>query len=610
LAKPGASARLDAFVQRLIGNRRDEGGWIMHRIPTTVLRGGVLLWIATGWGVPARAEDGGRAGDAETAADVVLVDGTIYTLQDDGPSAVEAIAIRDGAVVAAGSRAEIEAWIRPQTERIDLDGAFAVPGLVDAHAHLFNLGRLRMQADLVGTRSAEECIDIARSAAAALPEGAWLQGRGWDQNDWPVQAYPTKEMLDAAFGDRPVVLRRVDGHASWVNSAALRIVGYTSGEDAPPGGEILVDPDTGEPTGILVDAADDSLRARMPSESAEELDRILEVAQDAAARAGLTGIHDMGLTMATYAAIRRAQARDALRLRIVGYLSGRQTLEAFGDGARQPDPSALVRVAGVKLYADGALGSRGAALLQDYSDRPGHRGLLVSTPEDLTADVEQAFERGFTVAIHAIGDRGNRVALDAIEQGYARALARRPGLPPLRELRARIEHAQVLDPSDIPRFAALGVIPSMQPTHCTSDMPWAPQRLGPDRLAGAYAWRTLLDQGNLLPLGSDFPVESESPLLGLYAARTRQTPAGTPAGGWAPEQRLTALESLLGFTAWAAKACGVETWGRLTPGSRADVTVLDVDPLGQDPRALLDAKVRLTMVEGSVRYRSKAAGGS
>jgi predicted amidohydrolase YtcJ len=332
------------------------------------------------------------------------------------------------------------------------------------------------------------------------------------------------------------------------------------------------------------------------------MDRILELAVAAAAEAGLTGMHDMGLTKSAYEAVWRADGQDRLGLRVVAYLGGIEELENF-DGPHRPGPEARVRIEGVKLYADGALGSRGAALLGDYSDRAGHRGLLMVDPEELTHQVHQCLLRDFPVAIHAIGDRGNRVALDAIEQGYERAKQERPELPALSELRARVEHAQIVHPDDIPRFAHLGVIPSVQPTHCTSDMPWAPERLGEERLVGAYAWRTFLDDGNLLPLGSDFPVESESPLLGLYAARTRRGLDGLPEDGWSPEQRLTALEALLGFTVWPAAACGAEGWGRLAVGYRADVTALDLDPLGPSERSLLKAQVLFTMVDGTVVFR-------
>jgi predicted amidohydrolase YtcJ len=365
---------------------------------------------------------------------------------------------------------------------------------------------------------------------------------------------------------------------------------------------------TGEPTGILIDAADDTLRARIPEATPGELDRMLDLAVDEVLKAGLTGVHEMGVTHEFLAALKRAEDEDRLRIRVIAYLDGETVLSKFEGGPQRPEPRALLRVEGVKLYSDGALGSRGAALLEDYSDRPGHRGLLMRSPEALTGQIRRSFERGFGVAIHAIGDRANRISLNALERGHAQACATVPGLPSLRGLRARIEHAQVLSPTDIPRFAELGVLPSMQPTHCTSDMPWAPQRLGVGRLKGAYAWRSLRDVGCILPLGSDFPVESHSPLRGIYAARTRQTPEGSPKEGWTPEQRLTAREALLGYTVWPASACGVQAWGRLEPGYRGDVTVISEDPLADDPSRILRCQVLLTIVEGKVRYAALPTG--
>ena len=541
---------------------------------------------------------------AAPPADTILFGGTIYTLAGDQPSPVEALAITQGAVVAVGSREDIERLAGEDTERIDLEGGYATPGLVDAHAHLVNLAKLLRQANLIGTTSAEECVERTRAHAEKLPDGAWITGRGWDQNDWEENVYPDRSLLDEAFGDRPVYLRRVDGHAGWVNGAALAAAGFDRDTPDPPGGEILRDPETGEPTGILIDAADDSMQVVVPDPGAAERARSLREAIETAVAAGLTGVHEMGVTEEEFALFRGAEREGWLRLRLVAYLGGDAVLQAHDGGPERPSPDQRLRLEGVKLYADGALGSRGAALLEDYADRPGHRGLLLTSEEDLVAGVRRAFARGFGVAIHAIGDRGNRVALDAIRDGHAEALLKDPSVPPLKELRPRIEHVQVLHLDDLPRFHSLGVIPSMQPTHCTSDMPWAPERLGPERLAGAYAWRKLLDDDNILPLGSDFPVEEVAPRYGLWAARTRQTPEGKPRGGWSPEERLTPLEALLGFTVWAAEAAGVREWGRLVPGSRADVTVLDRDPLAKDAREILEATALLTMVEGTVVHRA------
>jgi predicted amidohydrolase YtcJ len=530
---------------------------------------------------------------------------------------VEALVAIDGEVVFVGTLAEARRRMPefaggtslrpgiPEMEELDLRGAVAVPGLVDAHAHLFNLGKLASRVTFFGTHSAEECVELAREHAKTLPEDAWVLGRGWDQNDWEDTRFPTRELLDAAFGDRPVLFERVDGHATWANSAALRAAEIDILTPDPEGGEILRDPVTGQPTGLLIDTAEELVWKVVPDPDAAELDRRLRAAMEQALQAGLTGIHEMGSDLDQIAALQRADARGELKLRMVVYLGGDAVLRSWREPPRRPDPDEMLRIEGVKLYMDGALGSRGAALLEDYSDRPGHRGLLATSSEAMSLMVRDAFDRGFSVAIHAIGDAGNRAALDAIARGYRLSSEDDPELGMLPSLRARIEHCQILDPSDLPRFAELGIIPSMQPTHCTSDMPWAPGRLGKQRLVGAYAWRSLRDTGCEIPLGSDAPVESISPLLGLYAARTRQDLDGLPRDGWSSEQCLDANEALLGYTAWTGRAVGVPQWGNLQPGSRADITVLDVDPLRDPPRALLRAKVLRTIVEGRSVFRAR-----
>ena len=534
---------------------------------------------------------------------LVLHGGTIHTLADGSAATVEAIALRDAEVVAVGSLEEVRASIDGPVRLVDLQGATVIPGLVDAHAHLQGLGEMLASVDLRDTGSAAECVERARAVESELAEGEWLFGRAWDQNDWDVKEFPTRDLLDEAFGDRPVVFTRVDGHAAWVNSAALEVAGIDADTPDPEGGEILRDPATGEPTGILVDTAENLVLEHAPEPGPEEIERRYRLAVEDAVRHGLTGVHDMGVGLDELEVLRRGEREGWLDLRTVVYLAGDPTLQAFEGGPDAADPTDRVRVVGVKLYADGALGSRGAALLEDYSDRPGHRGLLIQDPDVLQDHVENAFFRDFGVAVHAIGDRANRIVLDRIVAAHAAVVAERSDLPPLEVLRPRIEHAQVVHPEDLPRFAAHGILPSMQPTHCTSDMPWAPRRLGEDRLEGAYAWRTLRDLGCIVPLGSDFPVERVSPWLGLYAATTRQQPDGMPPGGWSPEQRLTPLEALLGFTRWAAAAIDEPAWGHLGVGGRADLVVVDRDPLEGAAADLLDTGVRLTMVDGEVVYR-------
>jgi predicted amidohydrolase YtcJ len=554
-----------------------------------MILGGCLL--AAALGLPARP--------VGAAADLLLHNGTIYTLEGDEPSPVEALAIGGGEVLAAGSLESCERLADPSTRRVDLRRNWVVPGLVDAHAHLKNLAALLDQIDLRGTGTPVQVIAAVRRHALAKPGEGWLIGRGWDQNDWPIVQWPTKEMLDPLYPERPVYLRRVDGHAAWVNSAALRAAGIDATTPDPEGGEILRDPETGEPTGILIDTAEDLIVDVIPPPSAEELAARLVEAMQQSAREGLTGIHEMGVSLRLLRAFQRAEAEGNMSVRVVAYLEGDSTLQRFDASPLRPEVSARLRIEGVKLYADGALGSRGAALLEDYRDRPGHRGLLYHPVDQMAEFVQHAFARHFSVAIHAIGDRANRLALEAIERGHRQGSLADRSLPSLEELRPRIEHAQVVALEDIGRFAQLGAIPSMQPTHCTSDMPWAEERLGEERLAGAYAWRSFRNAGLYLPLGSDFPVEAVSPLRGLYAARTRQNEFGEPDAGWYPDQRLQALEALLGFTVWPARALGLaDSWGRLAKGYRADLVVLDRDPLGEDPRELLEANVLMTMVEG------------
>jgi len=541
-----------------------------------------------------------QATSGSETVEIIFHGGTIYSFSRDDGSPVEAIAVAGGRVAAIGPLAEVENLATSATRRIDLQGATLLPGLVDAHAHLFNLGRSLQQAQLRGTVSADDCIERAQATEATLPPGVWLQGRGWDQNDWEVQMYPDRRLLDEAFGDRPVYLRRIDGHAAWVNSAALAAAGIDSDTPDPEGGEILRDPATGEATGIVIDAAEDLVTDAIPVETAEQLDRIVALATEDARAKGLVGVHEMGVTLAQWGALQRAAAAGTLPIRVVAYLGGRKVLDEYEGGPIRPEASARLRLEGVKLYADGALGSRGAALLADYSDRPGHRGLMQSSEEALTQAAAKSLERGFSVALHAIGDRGNRIALAAISNGYAAAKHARQDLPDLRDMRCRIEHAQIVHPDDIPRFGQLGILPSMQPTHCTSDMPWAPVRLGEARLVGAYAWRSFRASGTIVPLGSDFPVEKVSPLLGLHAALTRQQPDGNPEGGWSPDQRLSPQEAVLGFTAWAADACGVAEWGRLRRGDQADMTILSVDPLKHGPQEILGARVVGTVVGGEL----------
>lgn len=528
----------------------------------------------------------------------VLTAATIRTMDPARPVA-GAMAFDDaGAILAVGEAGALHArW--PDATRLDLGSATVIPGLIDAHGHVAGLGLSRMRVELEGTRDKAEVLARLRAFADSLQPGDWLLGRGWDQNDWPEQVFPTAADLDAAFPDRPVWLERIDGHAGWANSAALRATGQdldaggTRGDWHPAGGRIVRDAQ-GRATGVLVDGAMALVDGVLPAMDVASAERALSSGMQEAVRHGLTGVHDAGVSLLQMQAYRNLADRGEMPLRIHAMADGDSEALAWlcREGAYRHAGGRL-QMRAVKLYVDGALGSRGAALLEDYSDDPGNRGLVLMSPDQLGEAVAKARDCGIQVATHAIGDRGNRLVLDA----YEAALAGHPGL------RWRIEHAQVLAPEDLPRLAGLGVIASMQPTHATSDMPWAGDRLGPDRIHGAYAWRSLRDSGARLALGSDFPVESVDPRLGLYAAATRTDAAGEPIGGWLPGEVLTPFEALRGFTrdaAWAGFA-EAET-GTLAEGLRADFVVVAEDPLAIPATGLDDLTVLSTWVDGRAAY--------
>ena len=504
--------------------------------------------------------------------------------------------MRGDRILMVGAAADVLAAY-PDARRIDAGGRTVVPGLIDAHAHLMGLAQSLIQADLVGTESKQDIIDRLQNFAQELPEDAWLTGRGWDQNDWPTQAFPTRADLDEAFPDRPVWLVRIDGHAGWANTAAMEAVGMDeiAAMDDPEGGAIQRD-DGGTPNGIFIDTAMDVIEEAVPALSEAELDRGLELALEETAKYGLTGVHDAGADLETIDRYQRFIDDGQFPLRVYAMVDGRgETFDHYCAEGLLHNYQDRLAVRSVKFYMDGALGSRGAALLSEYADDSGNRGLLRTEPEVFNRDVQRAFACGFQVNTHAIGDRANRVVLD----GYEAAMDSVGDVVG----RHRIEHAQILAPSDIPRFAELDVIASVQPTHATSDMYWAEDRLGPDRIEGAYAWRSLLDSGAHLALGSDFPVEQVNPLLGFYAAITRQDAEGWPEGGWHPEERLTRYEALRGFTLDAAySAFQEDQLGSLEPGKLADFVILSHNIMEVRPPAILDTEVIATYLGGEKIY--------
>jgi predicted amidohydrolase YtcJ len=533
-----------------------------------------------------------------TAAEVtVLTASRIDTMDVAQPRATAMAFDADGRILALGDGAALLARY-PGAARIDAGNATVVPGMIDAHGHMSGLGMTHLTADLAGTGSKGEILQRLRDFARELPAGAWLVGRGWDQNDWPPdvdqgRGFPTAADLDAAFPDRPVWLSRIDGHAGWANSAAMRAVGKDlSGDWQPDGGRIVRDAQ-GRASGVFVDGAMALVDGVVPVPDEATVERALKLAMHDAVAHGLTGVHDAGIPLSEMRIYQRLADRGEIPMRITAFAGGDGDALAWlcDDGLYQ-HPSHRLKMRTVKLYIDGALGSRGAALLDDYSDDHGNHGLLMMPPGQMAAVVAKAKRCGVQVATHAIGDRGNRIVLDAYEKALGDDAT-------TTDHRWRIEHAQVLSPADLPRLARMHVIASMQPTHATSDMPWAEDRLGPQRIVGAYAWRQLRDSGARLALGSDFPVESVDPRLGLYAAATRTDAAGQPPGGWHPEELLTNYEALRGFTLDAAYAGFAEhEVGSLAVGKRADFVLLAQDPLTVPPAQLRGLTVLATYVDG------------
>lgn len=531
---------------------------------------------------------------------MILYNGVIITA-DKYLQPSEAVAIVDGKILAVGKKADIMPLGTWSTKKINLHGAAVVPGLTDAHFHLVGFGKSLERLQLVGTGSPEQIAQIVADKANELPPGTWIRGRGWDQNDWEVKAFPHHSVLDAVSPDHPVVLGRVDGHAIWVNSAALKLADITTATKAPDGGTIIRD-DSGEPTGVLVDNAQNLITSVLPASSDDDIRRWLLAAIKRMNEVGLTEVHDAGVSDQTIRIIKQLIDEGLFTIRYYGMLNGNDEplLDKYFAEGPILNYGNQMTVRAVKLYADGALGSRGAALLSAYSDDPGNTGLWVTPPKELERLVGKTLAAGFQPAVHAIGDRANRLVLDI----YERQMAKHGG----GDQRPRIEHAQILTTRDIRRFAKLGVIASVQPTHATSDMVWAEDRLGSKRIKGAYAWKQLLRDGARLAGGSDCPVEREEPLMQIYAARTRQDINGWPEGGWRPDDRMTGSQALRNITAWAAYAAFEDTLrGKIFPGFDADMTILSKSPVSCEPEEVPGIEVLTTFIGGKVVFKNDAA---
>lgn len=502
-----------------------------------------------------------------------------------------------GAVSVAWGRVVVGEQLDPAVDAVAItlpDGAFVVPGLQDAHGHLLGLGTALAEVDLVGTRSFDEVVARVRSKAATQPPGTWVVGRGWDQNDWPETAMPQHRALSDAIPDHPVWLVRVDGHAALANARAMALAGVTKAAQVGAGGEILRD-DQGEPTGVLVDAAMGLVQPPPPT-PAQRRERLL-AAQQACLQVGLTCVHDAGVDRATLDEMVALHRAGLWHLRTYVMLDPDEH-DLIARGPWQTADGRIV-VRAVKAYADGALGSRGAVLREPYSDRAGWKGLMLRPFAALRDLAQECADHGMQLCTHAIGDGANHTVLDA----YA-AVKVDGGLA---ARRFRIEHAQVVAPDDFARFAGLGVLPAMQPTHLTSDMPWAPQRLGAERVPYAYAWRRFHALGVVVPFGSDFPVESPDPRLGLFAAVTTRALSGGPAAGYRPDQKLSREQALRGFTLHAAHAMFAERkLGTIEIGKIADLTVFDRDLRTCPEDEIPTARILLTVVGGQVVYDGRS----
>ena len=515
-----------------------------------------------------------------------------YTSTNDGIVEFEVIVFGDdGRIIAIGDDNLLEQ--HPDATRIDGGGRTVLPGLTDAHAHVTSLGFLETQANVTGIDSLEATLAAVRQFAEANPSAAWIEGRGWNQVLWPKKEFPTAADIDEVVADRPVWLERIDGHAGWANTAAMKIAGIDNDTPDPVGGKIIRDTN-GRATGIFIDNAMDLIDERIPEPDKAATRAAILAASNVMLSQGITSVHDAGIDVQE-AEVYMAMADDGeLDVRIYAMTDGADdVLDAIGKPIVAYGND-RVDIRSVKLYSDGALGSRGAAMIEPYSDDAENRGLAFWTQEELDAMVHKANDMGFQVGIHAIGDLGNRMSLDAFEKVQG-------GKPS--PLRNRIEHSQIVTLEDIPRFAELGIIAAMQATHATSDMNMAEDRVGPERILGGYAWRRMLDAGVVIANGSDFPVELSNPFHGLYASVTRQDRDGEPEGGWYADQALTRAETLHSFTLGAAYAAHQEDrLGSLEPGKWADFIVIDRDYFTCPASEIDDIVVLETWVAGKKVY--------
>lgn len=529
---------------------------------------------------------------------LIIINANIITLDKNFPNA-SALVSSNGKIIFVGDSKEALKYRNPSSELIDLKDKTVLPGLIDAHAHVLGLGKSLIDLDLRETKSLDELLEKVRQRKVNVEKEKWILGRGWDQNKWAKKEFPVHTKLSELIPENPVFLKRIDGHAVLVNKKALEIAKIDNNTKDPEGGKIIRF-ESGEPTGILIDNAVLLVEKLIPEMTLNEITEAIIKTQESCLSIGLTEIHDAGILENEFKAYKELGQEGKLKMRIYAMVSSDSNFyeKVIKEGPQISLFGGKLTLRTVKIFADGALGSRGALLTEPYSDSPSNSGLLVTSIEKMEKVTLESLAKGFQVATHAIGDKANHITIDVYEEALKKVSANDP--------RLRIEHVQVIQPSDVIRMKRLGIIASMQPTHCTSDMPWAKDRLGKERIKWAYAWRSILDNDITFASGSDSPVESNNPLLGIYAAVTRQDGEGNPKGGFYPEQKMTIYEALESFTKGAAYSAFEENIkGEIKVGKVADFTVLSKDILNSPPEDILKTKVLMTIVGGQVAYKTE-----
>ena len=539
----------------------------------------------------------------KTEADLVLLDGNVITVDPDF-SIQEAVAVKENKILAVGTISSIKKFISPKTQVIDLDQNTVLPGLIDAHAHMNSMGEELTYFNIRDCRSFEEIVERVQKEVRNRQQGEWIIGGRWDHTQWETKEFPVHDSLSAVSPNNPVYLSRVDGNSALVNKKTLELAGIDKNTPNPEGG-VIIKKQSGEPTGVLLNRAMNLVKAHFPPETDESWKQKILQAVDDCIKKGLTGWHEAGVSVREIRLYKELIDQNRLKMRVYAMLGDQEIpvidqdlysffknnwVENYGDH--------FLEVKSIKLFFDGALGSRGAAFFQDYADDPGNKGLLRITPDYIVRVCQAALKADMGVNTHCIGIRGNRLCLES----YIKALKENP----TPDHRFRIEHAQIVRKQDIELFSEHRILPSMQPTHCTSDMTFIEERIGKERCRYAYAWRSFLAAGLAIPCGSDFPVESNNPFYGIYAAITRQDHDQNPEDGWHPEQKMIREEAVKGFTLWAAYAAFQENrLGSIEKGKYADFTVIDRDILTVEPKQILDTQVLFTIVDGEIQFQAK-----